>query len=1469
MSTFRLSAAQALALQNYLLSREETLPLALQELIAVLPSGAIDPQAQAPSSSSTSPRVSQVHSRQALCLSCCQAGQRGPLRQNLSSTQSTPRYREAIPSQVDFAFALSSTFTLASTFESTFAFETTFAFAFETTFAFASGFETMFAFKSAFKSTFAFAFAFETTFAFAFKTTFAFKSAFKSTFAFAFTSAVAFAFTSTSAFPFTLTSTSAFTHPFPFTFRFSLTSTLRFSLAFGFGYLLVFTFESMLMFGSGFSLAFTSQKTKVNSTEITSGGPDDPTFIHCPRKSVRTRKRRRIDQYTYDDSTAGRFAVGDHAAQPSRDVSVDLTKQLARLSFGTRTSIGHEDYLSWVSDLKGMIEGTIDNVKDLAVSSLVSIARRCDLAANVDGTARFVRMLHELYFSAKVNSHLNLMKFKDNSRRPKPSEVYKSLQTHSIPEHKSQDYMSAGSRWAFLANAGSLYLLLVIAFKGEDEYFRKKASVTVIQALCNKIRAPDSSGITGEIVRFNLIPVLANLCKDIPISIPTLYHRSLLRDLGLSGSFDCGDLLVNDNYFGSFFFHTFRSLPRDWEAWKQFDVSMKSECTLLSTSPLERHFLLFSPEQTGAAQHASAVSELSSEEETFTPPSTVPPISILFNHMGFQSQDSEGIHQVLFTPYKPAKTKEPFPSDYRGRSKWTEKERSLAQDCVTPDSLESYASEMNGHFNTLGRLSDSRYLKLNRNIIEGKVVQIFDDNKDLLYTLDTTMPQHLKEGLERIIQACLSDTTAQFTPQDPSSSVQTAAFSSLHFTNQTRYLTHGYEAPKDIHPLYLVNANGGKMNHSQLLVHPSEDIQKFSGPFKDLKQSLEEMLRWVSEKVLQIHPNTFHEISATVDLLPLQDTSPASPFTSIVFNINDVVRVIRLSACTLSDVSPDNSVGACPATPNTPPSMELDYNDTYDDEDDICEPWEDEAEPHPPTTEDRKDQNTEICYFDEGANTIFPEHTVTNPMAPPPEKPKRGRNKKASTQTKEAQKKTNKIPSASSSSSFLPNMLPLVSPTSGYPPPAPLSSRQVPLPSKVPIAEVIAREQHNTNQSQAHTSFVAGGNSFDINSQLNERATSINHSQILRLPEDIRTGNDVGDFVYNGNMGQGSTASSGEGHHYGSQLGPVAGFGSGNANLEGYGGGHGRNYGAYPGDYNRAYENSYSQGGRGDKVDDGGYIAGHNMSFGRSLSGIQGYGEDYRGVDGGGYRGGYSGGYGGGYGGEYGGGYRGEYRGGYRGEYGGEYRGEYGGGYRGGYRGGYGGGYGGEYGGGYRGEYRGGYRGEYGGEYRGEYGGGYRGGYRGGYGGGYEYQRDSSTFSHADGVNMDPLVGVHKEVDYASSSADNIPSQEQSQMSFHSEGTAYSPSSDTQKVPEPVVEGETEVLKKRKRNLPRPPNPAILKIHSKSHVPTTEEEFINEELAEFEHDPYADDEDDENADAEDADNNGEDVTLTSREYKRR
>lgn len=192
--------------------------------------------------------------------------------------------------------------------------------------------------------------------------------------------------------------------------------------------------------------------------------------------------------------------------------------------------------------------------------------------------------------------------------------------------------------------------------------------------------------------------------------------------------------------------------------------------------------------------------------------------------MGFQAQDTAGTHQVLQAPYKPYKTKEPFPKDYGGRSRWTEKERYSALNCIVPSSLENYAQEVRylvclvelrgiiKSFRWIGVSIawDSSPIPVISNLIEKllkgknstfwprssvsqdyrKVVQVFDDNKDLLYTLDTTMPAHLKESLEIAIQVCLSGTSAQFKSQEPSSSVETASFSSLHFTNQTQYLTH-------------------------------------------------------------------------------------------------------------------------------------------------------------------------------------------------------------------------------------------------------------------------------------------------------------------------------------------------------------------------------------------------------------------------------------------------------------------------------------------------------------------------------------------------------------------------------------------------------------------------------------------------------------------------------------------------------
>ncbi|GAW05269.1 hypothetical protein LENED_007113 [Lentinula edodes] len=83
------------------------------------------------------------------------------------------------------------------------------------------------------------------------------------------------------------------------------------------------------------------------------------------------------------------------------------------------------------------------------------------------------------------------------------------------------------------------------------------------------------------------------------------------------------------------------------------------------------------------------------------------------------------------------------------------------------------------------------------------------------------------------------------------------------------------------------------------------------------------------------------------------------------------------------------------------------------------------------------------------------------------------------------------------------------------------------------------------------------------------------------------------------------------------------------------------------------------------------------------------------------------------------------------------------------------------------------------------------------------------------------------------------------------------------------VSSDTEILKKRKRYIPKPPNPEILKRHGQSQRDTVEENWEEEERAEFEHDPEADNDEDEDDENDEADYEEDEATTNSREYKRK
>ncbi|KAJ3783566.1 hypothetical protein GGU10DRAFT_273265, partial [Lentinula aff. detonsa] len=114
----------------------------------------------------------------------------------------------------------------------------------------------------------------------------------------------------------------------------------------------------------------------------------------------------------------------------------------------------------------------------------------------------------------------------------------------------------------------------------------------------------------------------------------------------------------------------------------------------------------------------------------------------------------------------------------------------------------------------------------------------------------------------------------------------TNPFTTFHFSMWSRYSTSGKDAPSDVHPYHLQAAMGTKTNTSQFFVRPSSDIQDFSKEYKELYDIFGDVLRLMVTTVRSEFPEELKDVMANVDIFPLNDSSPISPFTSFVLNIN-------------------------------------------------------------------------------------------------------------------------------------------------------------------------------------------------------------------------------------------------------------------------------------------------------------------------------------------------------------------------------------------------------------------------------------------------------------------------------------------------------------------------------------------------------------------------------------------------------
>jgi hypothetical protein len=137
--------------------------------------------------------------------------------------------------------------------------------------------------------------------------------------------------------------------------------------------------------------------------------PAGDNECHRSGKSSK-KKKKKVAHHRFDfeeqsipeQSIPPRYEVSESPAQPSEDV---LSKTAYWMLVLASTPSGS----GWVKEMKDALDPMrkwLEQSEALASDSLLHLALRCKRAAAVEGGMRFVTMMYELLFTAKLNRYV-------------------------------------------------------------------------------------------------------------------------------------------------------------------------------------------------------------------------------------------------------------------------------------------------------------------------------------------------------------------------------------------------------------------------------------------------------------------------------------------------------------------------------------------------------------------------------------------------------------------------------------------------------------------------------------------------------------------------------------------------------------------------------------------------------------------------------------------------------------------------------------------------------------------------------------------------------------------------------------------------------------------------------------------------------------------------------------------------------
>ncbi|KAF9458319.1 hypothetical protein BDZ94DRAFT_1333489 [Collybia nuda] len=319
-----------------------------------------------------------------------------------------------------------------------------------------------------------------------------------------------------------------------------------------------------------------------------------------------------------------------------------------------------------------------EGAKVYQVDTIVAIAHRCKKCDETQKAMAFVSILNYINFTfkAEVLQHAQSL---PNATRVLEEE-FKDL-TDSFSFTTLQKWLSNGAKMAFLAGAGSIYLLMLIAHAGKKTAILD-CSAGSLYNFASIICFPRRDNLFGILVQDTLIPSIACLRMRLPCTFSMVFPAKFLLDWNISGHLTCHNLQSSDIFFDTLAQNGFVSkwCPESWHTcYAPVPSSISSSLTEMSRALVVGRLIGVTPnasvEKDVTWRHPSPMSELEEDEQIHIPhlkPLSVPPHQLITINIAYNPSQKN--------PCRGWSEEDVF--------NWTEDERSKAYQATVPKTLQ-------------------------------------------------------------------------------------------------------------------------------------------------------------------------------------------------------------------------------------------------------------------------------------------------------------------------------------------------------------------------------------------------------------------------------------------------------------------------------------------------------------------------------------------------------------------------------------------------------------------------------------------------------------------------------------------------------------------------------------------------------------------------------------------------------------